>query len=121
MINCICVGAGGFIGAVLRYLISQLPLGTTGGFPYKTLFINILGAFLIGLIAAYTLKGHPADPRFILFLKVGICGGFTTFSTFALESMDLMQRGSVATAVIYIVLSVLLCLAAVAGAEAVVK
>jgi len=121
MINCLCVGAGGFIGAVLRYLISQLPLQAGSGFPVKTLMVNVAGAFAIGLIAAYTLKGHPADPRLILFLKVGICGGFTTFSTFALESMDLMQRGNVAMALVYVALSVFLCLFAVAGAELLVK
>ena len=77
-------------------------------FPIKTLMINIAGSFLIGIIAALAIKTDSLDSRTILFLKVGICGGFTTFSSFALETADLMKDGKIHLAVIYTVLSVLL-------------
>lgn len=85
MLNCLAVGAGGFVGAVLRYLVSMIPLDKTGAFPVNTLLINILGAFAIGAITALGAKTAGLDPRLTLLLKTGICGGFTTFSTFALE------------------------------------
>ena len=106
MRNCLFVGLGGFIGAVCRYLIGLLPVQSESGFPYKTFLINVAGAFLIGCIATYAGK-HPAvNPQLVLFLKVGICGGFTTFSTFAFETTDLFQSGHTVTALVYAVLSV---------------
>ena len=81
MIECIVVGAGGFIGAVCRYLIGLIPVNENLAFPVKTFAINILGSFVIGLIAGLALKNNALNPRVVLFLKVGICGGFTTFSS----------------------------------------
>lgn len=116
MIDCIIVGAGGFIGAVCRYLIGMIPLKEGGIFPIKTFMINITGSFLIGIVAALAMKTESLDSRTVLFLKVGICGGFTTFSSFALETTDLMKDGKMHLAVIYTVLSVTLgVLAAFAG------
>ena len=77
--------------------------------------INIIGSFLIGLIAAAAAKNGSLNPRIILFLKVGICGGFTTFSSFALETGDLVKNGNVGIAVLYAVLSMVLGVAAVFG------
>lgn len=108
MINCLVVGAGGFVGAVLRYLIGLIPVKESFIFPIKTFAINLVGCFAIGLIAAVSLSKIPGlDPRVVLFLKVGLCGGFTTFSSFALETTDLFHGGHVAVAVIYVVLSIL--------------
>lgn len=121
MQNCLVVGLGGFVGSVLRYLVGLIPLNEGVSFPVKTLAVNILGAFAIGLIAAVSLKSTGLDPRLTLFLKVGICGGFTTFSTCALESAQLLQSGKTFCAMAYIVLSVLLCVAAVFLAESLVK
>ena len=121
MLNCLAVGCGGFIGAVLRYLVGLIKINEGFAFPIKTLFINVLGAFAIGVIAALSLKGADLDPRLVLFLKVGICGGFTTFSTFALESVQLFQSGRVWVTVMYMVLSVVLSILAVFAAEAIVK
>lgn len=81
MTACIYVGIGGFIGSVLRYLFGLIPLKTTHGFPLLTLSINILGAFLIGFISTIALK-ESMNPHLVLLLKTGLCGGFTTFSTF---------------------------------------
>lgn len=112
MTACLYVGIGGFIGSVLRYLIGLVPLKTTHGFPLLTLFINILGAFLIGFITTIALK-KSFNPHLVLFLKTGLCGGFTTFSTFALESMTLYKNGNSTLAIVYIILSLLLGISAV--------
>ena len=106
MIDCIAVGIGGFIGAVCRYLIGMVPLKEGCTFPIKTFLINIAGSFLIGIITALAMKTDPLDSRTVLFLKVGLCGGFTTFSSFALETADLMKDGKIHLAALYFVLSV---------------
>lgn len=116
MLNILAVGAGGFIGSTLRYLIGLIPLKAETDFPYKTFTINILGCFIIGLIAAMAGKKN-LDPRLILFLKVGICGGFTTFSSFALESTDLIHAGHPAIAALYCILSVSVGIIAVIAAQ----
>ena len=113
MMNCLMVGLGGFCGAVLRYLLGLIPASSKTGFPIITLLINFAGSFFIGFIAAAVGKHRFFDDRAVLFLKVGVCGGFTTFSTFALESFDLFSSGKSIWAVVYIISSVLLCLAGV--------
>ncbi|GFI51509.1 fluoride efflux transporter CrcB [Lachnospiraceae bacterium 62-26] len=122
MIECIVVGTGGFIGAVCRYLVGMIPVKDGCAFPIRTLMINIAGSFIIGIIAALAMKTDFLNPRIVLFLKVGICGGFTTFSSFALETTDLMKEGRLHLAVIYTALSVILGILAVfAGQEIVGK
>lgn len=124
MINCLLVGAGGALGAVLRYLISLIPLSTQNkflngffnGFPLKTFFINILGCFLIGIVVALAQK-NSLNPKLVLFLKVGLCGGFTTFSSFALETQDLLAKGSIFLALLYVILSLVMGVLAVFCAE----
>ena len=118
MAECLFVGIGGFIGSVCRYLIGLIPLSPSNGFPVKTLAINVAGAFAIGLIAAAAAKNADISPRIVLLLKTGICGGFTTFSTFALEISDLIRGGSWAAAAAYMLLSLILGVAAVFAAEA---
>lgn len=113
MLDCLMVGIGGFLGSVARYLMGLIPIDKSGSFPVNTLIINIIGAFAIGLIAAFVSKGSGLDERNILLLKTGICGGFTTFSTFALESVTLFQSGRPAAAVAYCALSLVLSIAAV--------
>ncbi len=108
MLNCLLVGLGGFIGAVLRYLISLIPIKNPESFPVNTFIINIVGAFAIGCIAFAVSKNENIDPKLLLFLKAGICGGFTTFSTFSLETAELIKGGSVVTALIYVFASVIL-------------
>ena len=111
--NCFCVGAGGFIGAVLRYVLGFLPVSEKTPFPIITLGINVLGAFTIGMISQAGIKYGIGDSRIILLLKTGVCGGFTTFSTFALESSNLAASGKQWMAVCYMILSVVLCFCAV--------
>ncbi len=115
--NILIVGAGGFIGAVLRYLIGLIPLNQAGAFPVKTMCINIVGSFLIGLVAAYSVEHSDCSQSLQLFLKVGICGGFTTFSSFALETTTLMNKGNTLYAALYTCLSVILGVAAIYLAE----
>lgn len=121
LLNCLFVGIGGFVGSVLRYLVTLIPLGAATVFPYKTLAINVIGSFVIGLICAASARSGAWNPQLVLMLKVGVCGGFTTFSTFALETDVLLRDGSWPLAVVYIVLSVVLSVAAVFAAEAVVR
>ena len=106
MLNCLVVALGGGIGACLRYLIGLIPLKEPFTFPVKTLFINILGCFVIGLIAAIAAKTTSLSPRTVLFIKTGLCGGFTTFSTFALETETLLKTGHIGLAILYVALSV---------------
>lgn len=117
MLDCLFVGFGGFVGTVLRYLFGLLPVKTTHGFPLTTLGINVLGAFAIGLIAAAAAKNNALSPRMVLMLKVGVCGGFTTFSTFAYETASLINGGSGTLAAAYIALSVSLSILAVCAAQ----
>ncbi len=102
------VGFGGFFGSILRYLIGFIPINETGTFPVNTFLINILGTLCISLIAFYITKNVEYNENMILFLKVGFCGGFTTFSTFALETGDLIKAGNAEIAFIYVLLSVII-------------
>ena len=111
------VGMGGFVGTVLRYAISQIPIKESTLFPFNTFMINILGSLCIGLIAFYVTKGSLVNERIILFIKVGICGGFTTFSTFALESGDLIRAGHPKIALLYIILTTVIGIISVFAPE----
>lgn len=103
--NLLLVAAGGSIGAVLRYWIYFLLKPQP--FPYTTLLINIAGSFLLGIIMALSLKENSILPEsYKLFLATGICGGFTTFSTFSYENIYLLQEGKHTLAFIYILGSV---------------
>lgn len=113
----LAVGAGGFIGAVLRYLIGKIPISENMLFPIKTFAINVVGCLAIGLIAVLAVKNTNIDQRWILFLKVGLCGGFTTFSTFALETTDLLKGGHTGIAFLYAILSMVVGCAVIFGAE----
>ena len=116
--DCIVVGIGGFIGSVCRYLIGLIPVNENWVFPIRTFAINVIGSFVIGVIAAAALKNNSLNPRLVLFLKVGICGRFTTFSSFALEAGDLISGGNTWMAALYAVLSMAAGAAAVFGGQA---
>lgn len=119
--NCIFVAFGGMIGSVSRYLLGLVPIKPSSGFPVITFIINIAGAFAIGLIAGALQKNSTLNPQLVLLLKVGVCGGFTTFSTFSLESLTLMQNGHIVTAALYIGASVLFGILAVLCGELLVR
>ena len=121
MLNCIMVGIGGFIGSICRYLIGLLPIEIHHGFPIKTLAINVAGSFLISVIAILASKDKGLSPQIALMLRVGICGGFTTFSTFAYEAADLIKSGHMMTAVVYVCMSIAFSVAAIIAAQILVK
>jgi CrcB protein len=109
----LAVGGGGALGSMARFWLTGAVAAITGPrFPYGTLLINILGSFVIGAVAGLTLTparmGMHPDVR--IFLMVGICGGFTTFSAFSLQMLELLQTGELVPALLYAVGSVLLCL-----------
>ena len=85
MLNCLAVGAGGFIGAVLRYLITLIKIPETNSLFPATLITNIIGSFALGFLMGLSFSKKELNPYLMIFLKVGVCGGFTTFSTMTLE------------------------------------
>ena len=107
MLNILAVGLGGFAGSVLRYMIGLIPVNEMMVFPAKTFMINVIGCIAIGLITVAAAKNGSLNPQFLLFMKVGVCGGFTTFSTFALETSDLIRNGNPGVALAYVLGSVI--------------
>lgn len=86
------IGIGGFIGTVARYLLQQVIYRYyPATFPFGTLAVNLGGCFLIGVFYAWSEKGDVLSPEWRMFLTTGFCGGFTTFSTFSYESVNLIQ------------------------------
>jgi CrcB protein len=109
------VMAGGAIGSGARYLAGGLALRLFGpGFPYGTLAINVAGGLLMGLLVGILSRAAVPGDSWRLFIGVGVLGGFTTFSTFSLESWTMLARGDVAPAAAYALLSVVLSVAMVA-------
>lgn len=108
MLECLFVGLGGFIGSVARYLIGLLAVETASGFPVKTFCINLLGSFILGIVSESALRDPGISRNLVLFLQIGVCGGFTTFSTFSSEALKLFTGGRQGVALSYMVLSVVL-------------
>lgn len=109
--NCMFVGCGGFLGSVLRYLCGFIKVGTWE-FPLITLGINVFGSFAILFLTGLFARSVPLDDHLMLFLRVGLCGGFTTFSTFSAETLGLIESGNVALGVGYAAVSCALCVVA---------
>lgn len=105
------VGLGGLIGASLRYIISIYSARVLGAdFPYGTLFVNIIGGFLIGFIMELSFSTDLISPNFRLFLTTGVMGGLTTFSTFGYETISLFNEGSYILGSLNAGLNLFLCL-----------
>ena len=105
--NILAVGAGSFIGGVARYLVSLAMKGIGKGFPWATLTVNLLGCLLIGLLWGLLSRYATESTSWGLFLTVGLCGGFTTFSTFSKEALTMLQAGQIGGFSTYVVVSVL--------------
>ena len=110
MSSFLAVGLGGALGAMGRYGISLLPLKSA--FPWLTLLTNVLGALVIGFVVGVTAD-NTASPNTVLFWKTGVCGGFTTFSTFSLETLRLLEGGQTGAGLLYAGASVVQCVAGV--------
>lgn len=111
ILNILAVAAGGAAGSVLRYLFTLIPMKSV--FPFQTFVVNMLGCFAIGVVTAVaSLAAQKVSFRFsplvVLFLKTGVCGGFTTFSTFALESANFVSEKNFFIAALYAFSSLIL-------------
>jgi CrcB protein len=116
MIAYLCVALGSALGGVGRYAVGLLASRMWGdSFPWGTILINVAGSFVIGFFGALTAPDGPvpAQPNLRIFVMVGICGGFTTFSSFSLQTLSLARDGSWLPAMGNVLLSVVLCLLAV--------
>jgi CrcB protein len=112
------VGLGGVFGAVARFLVSRWAAKyVTASFPVATLFINFAGSLIIGFFLVWTTERVLADPRWRLLVAIGFCGAFTTYSSFAFETLKMYEQGAVRLALLNILGNNLAALAAVvAGA-----
>ncbi|MGE4045597.1 MAG: fluoride efflux transporter CrcB [Acetobacteraceae bacterium] len=108
----LAVAAGGAVGSLARFWLTAVMTGLTGPrFPWGTLLINVVGSFVIGVVGGYTLTPQriALHPDVRIFLMTGVCGGFTTFSAFSLQTLELFEAGEVLAAGFYAVASVVLC------------
>ncbi len=107
------VAAGGAVGSVFRYLVGVWAVRLFGpAFPWGTLLINITGSFAIGLFLEMILRRFGGSAEMRLLLMTGLCGGFTTFSSFSLDFVGLVERGAIPLAIAYVAASVVLSIGA---------
>lgn len=114
--TCLLVMTGGALGTLARYLVSVAALPISRDLPWGTIIINVTGSFIIGLFGTLTLAQgrYPVSENVRLFVMIGLCGGYTTFSSFSLQTLDLMRSGAMARAMVNVAASVVLCVGAVA-------
>lgn len=118
IIDIICVALGGAAGSAGRYAISRLIGQHAGsGFQWSTLTINVAGCAILGMLCGIIARGVQIPTPVRMFLTVGFCGGFTTFSTFAGENVTLMSAGRIAASACYVALSLTLGLIAFFAAQ----
>lgn len=120
--NILVVALGGAIGSVARYLAQKsIYEWHPHSFPFGTFFVNIFGCLLIGCFYGLAEKGNVLTPEWRLFLATGLCGGFTTFSSFAMENIVLVKSGNYLYVAVYIAASVFLGILAAFCGSALVK
>ena len=111
MVNILYIAGGGALGALLRYWISTLMDNIFGhDFPYGTLSVNVIGSVAIGLLYMVSVERFTISVELRAGLMIGLLGAFTTFSSFSLETLTLIQSGQQVKAVLNVILSVTLCL-----------
>ena len=101
------VGTGSFLGGVSRYMVSVLMKGDASGFPWATLTVNLLGCFIIGFVGGLIAKLSGPSNNWSFLIITGFCGSFTTFSTFAKDSVAMLQANNIAEFSLYIAVSVI--------------
>ena len=104
----VAVFIGGGIGSVLRFLLNKIEIVSENNYPYSTFISNVVGCFILGLVLGYFIKNGSNNSTLFVFLTVGLCGGFTTFSTFSNENLQLIQNGHILSFLIYTLLSLIL-------------
>jgi CrcB protein len=113
MTQLLAIAAGGSIGAVMRFIVSTGIYSWLGrGFPYGTLVVNVLGSLLMGLLYELFLQRLSVSPEVRAILLVGFLGAFTTFSTFSIETVSLIEQGDLLKAMVNVFASVILCVLA---------
>jgi CrcB protein len=118
----LAISVAAIVGANLRYFVSRLAAIELGSvFPYGTLFINIVGSFIVGFFVIWTSERVLIDPRWRLLVVVGFCGSFTTFSSYAFESMAYFEQGQWGLMLANIFGNNILCLGAALGGIAVAR
>jgi CrcB protein len=117
VLDFLAISLGAIVGANLRYWMSRSAVRLLGPvFPYGTLTINVLGSFVLGFFLVWTSERVMVDPRWRLLVAVGFCGGYTTFSSYAYETMAFLQQGQWALlATNFVANNLLACVAIVAG------
>ncbi|NTJ42347.1 fluoride efflux transporter CrcB [Agrobacterium larrymoorei] len=114
MLNIVLVAIGGAIGSVARYLVGVFGTRLMGpNFPWATLTVNVVGAFLIGLTVELVARRFNASAEMRVFLVTGILGGFTTWSSFTLDAVVLFERGALGMSALYILSSLLVSFTAI--------
>ncbi len=114
MLNIALVATGGAIGSVFRYLVGVWSVRLAGpNFPWGTLAVNVVGSFMIGLLVELVARRLNASMEMRLFLVSGVLGGFTTFSSFALDAASLLERGATGLSIVYVLASLIVSIAAV--------
>ena len=104
----VAVFVGGGIGSIIRYLITKVSFFSSNSFPYSTFISNIIGCFILGLALTYFMKNDSQNSTIFIFIAVGFCGGFTTFSTFSSEGLELINNGNLITFILYTFASIFL-------------
>ena len=117
----IAVFIGGGLGSVLRFLVNKIQIVSENNFPYSTFTSNFLGCFILGLVLGYFIKNENPNSILFLFLTVGLCGGFTTFSSFSNESLQLIQNGEILTFLAYLFSSLVVGILSVYGGAIIFK
>lgn len=116
------VGAGGFLGSISRYAVTQLTSRLWGDlFPWGTFSVNIIGSLLIGIIYGLAVHNNWLSADVRIFLAIGFCGSFTTFSTFSFDTVQLLNTGQMLPTILYVAGSVLLGLLAVFAGIGIIK
>ncbi len=117
------VTVGSAIGGLLRYALSRAMEPVSGGFPYGTFLVNVIGCFVIGYFGTLTLAGgrYAVSENVRVFVMVGLCGGFTTFSSFSLQTFERLRSGAWGVALANVVVSLVACLAAVEAGHLLAK